>query len=112
MCSFVLSLAHFFHSRNSLSIFGVEAHQHSTTSSEYQEAFQHEADESAGLEKNKRERGSAVLFRRVARFGDHFPGSCFQEAAWPISPAAGVPVPSRLRSSRSTSILPGHHGGL
>lgn len=50
-CSFVLSLAHFFHSRKSLSIFGVEAHQHSTSSSEYQEAFQHEADESAGLEK-------------------------------------------------------------
>lgn len=90
VCSFVLSLAHFFHSRNSLSIFGVEAHQHSTTSSEHRAAFQHEADESTGLEKNKCERGSAVLFHRAARFGDHFPGGCFQEAACPISCGRGI----------------------
>lgn len=103
VCSFVLSLAHFFHSRKSLSIFGVEAHQHSTTSSEYQEAFQHEADESAGLGGGGSERGSAVLFRCAAGFWDHFPSRGFQEAARPISPADGAPVPSWLCSSRSTS---------
>lgn len=52
VCSFVLSSAHFFfHSRNSLRIFGVEAHQHCTTSGEHREAFQHKADESAWLGK-------------------------------------------------------------
>lgn len=86
VCSFVLSLAHFFHSRNSLSIFGVEAHQHTTTSSEYQEAFQQEADEAAGLEKDKCERGSVGLSPCAAGFGDRFLGSFFQGAARPISP--------------------------
>lgn len=49
--TYVCALAHFFHSRNSFSIFGMEAYQHCTTSSKYWEAFQHEADESAWLKK-------------------------------------------------------------
>lgn len=49
--TYVCALAHFFHSRKPFSIFGMEAYRHCTTPSEYWEAFQHEADESAWLEK-------------------------------------------------------------
>lgn len=73
VCSFVLSFIHFFHSRKSQHIWhaGTSAQYHS---SEHQEAFQQEVDESTRLEKRKRE-GKFGSVPSHCSLGRSFPGS-------------------------------------
>lgn len=107
MCALLSSPSFIFPTAGNLSIFGMQAHQHSTTSSEHQEAFQLEADESTGLEKEMWEGKLGSVWSHCS-LGRSFPGCRFPTAH--LS-AAGAPVPSWLCSSHSTSPLSGHHRG-